>query len=219
MSSSISVCWGYFSLLWFGSLGISVHQDQWWCVLRGSWGILLIKAMIGSKCFRQSPRKSERFFFLCLPLGRTAFSLFHLLVLVPSFSLQFVMDVDSLLQSMKAKALGSWGNGHCLLQHPLLGWCLQLSLGQGHSSEDRTKQQLLRDGYQERKSVAWLQLGDLGDEIWHSSIPSQWFIKLADLFKLCTTAFSQGAKYRINKGLSGNSIHGKTALAVSSWQK
>lgn len=119
----------------------------------------------------------------------------------------------------EAKALGNWGNGHCLLQHPLLGWCLQLSLCQGHSSEDRTKQQLLRDGYQERKSVAWLQLGDLGDEIWHSNIPSQWFIKLADLFKLCTTAFSHGAKYRINKGLSGNSIHGKTALAVSSWQK
>lgn len=114
MSSSISVCWGYFSLLWSGSLGILVHQHQWWCVLRDSWGILLIKAMMGSKCFRQSLRKSERFFFLCLPLELTAFSLFHLIVLVPFFSLQFVMDVGSLLQSMKAKTLGSWGNGRCL---------------------------------------------------------------------------------------------------------
>lgn len=141
MSSSISVCWGYLSLLWSGSLGISVHQHQWWCVLRDSWGILLIKAMIGSKCFRQSLRKSKRFFFLCLPLGGIAFLLFHLIVLVPFFSLQFVMDVDSLLQMVNESQdfgqLKQW----VLSLSASFAWmeCLQLSLGQGHSSEDSNK--------------------------------------------------------------------------------
>lgn len=97
--------------------------------------------MIESKCFRQSLRKSKRFFFLCLPLGGTAFSLFHLIVLVLFLSLQFVMDVDSLLERVNEGQdfgeLRQW----VLSLSASSAWmeCLQLSLGQGHSSEDRNK--------------------------------------------------------------------------------